>query len=57
MNPRDLYTLSDTDVPQVPVLVHALEGAIDAGNAGELAAEHLLRRLPPNGWRPSTSTP
>lgn len=46
MNPRDLYTLSDTDVPQVPVLVHALEGAIDAGNAGELAAEHLLRRLP-----------
>lgn len=46
MNSRDLYELSDSDFPQVPVLVHALEGAIDAGNAGELAREHLLRRLP-----------
>lgn len=46
MNPRDLYELNDTRRPRVPVLVHALEGAIDAGNAGELVREHLLRRLP-----------
>lgn len=45
MNPQDLYELSGTEFPQVPVLVHALEGAIDAGNAGELAREHLLRGL------------
>lgn len=45
MNPRDLYELSGSELPQVPVLVHALEGAIDAGNAGELASEHLLRHL------------
>ncbi|HLS01093.1 MAG TPA: PAC2 family protein [Beutenbergiaceae bacterium] len=46
MNPRDLYEVTGTDHPQVPVLVHALEGAIDAGNAGELARDHLLRHLP-----------
>lgn len=45
MNPRDLYDVSGTDTPQVPVLVHALEGAIDAGNAGELATKHLLAHL------------
>lgn len=45
MNPRDLYELSTAELPQVPVLVHALDGAIDAGNAGELATEHLLRHL------------
>lgn len=46
MNPRDLYELNVLDRPRVPVLVHALEGAIDAGNASELVREHLLRRLP-----------
>lgn len=46
MNPRDLYEFSGIDLPKVPVLVHALEGAIDAGNAGELATAHLLRQLP-----------
>ncbi len=46
MNPSELYELSGSDLPQVPVLVYALEGAIDAGNAGELAREHLLRQLP-----------
>lgn len=46
MNPRDLYEVSGADHPQVPVLIHVLEGAIDAGNAGELARDHLLRHLP-----------
>lgn len=46
MNPRDLYEFSSRDLPQVPVLVHALDGAIDAGKAAELASEHLLSSLP-----------
>lgn len=46
MKSRDLFVRSDAEVPtSVPVLVHALGGAIDAGNAAELATEHLLKQL------------
>ena len=33
-------------LPQGPVLLHALEGFLDAGNAAGLAADHLLSRAP-----------
>jgi predicted ATP-grasp superfamily ATP-dependent carboligase len=53
LDPRDLYTLHDagstgpreaTDggAPRGPVLLHTLTGFVDAGQAGRLAAEHLL---------------
>ncbi|MER7006465.1 PAC2 family protein [Dactylosporangium sp. NPDC000555] len=43
LNPSELYELTD-DLPAVdrPVLVHALTGFVDAGNASRLAREHLL---------------
>jgi len=43
LNPSELYTLTE-DLPAVdrPVLVHALTGFVDAGNASRLAREHLL---------------
>ncbi|GAA2625865.1 PAC2 family protein [Dactylosporangium fulvum] len=43
LNPSELYALSD-DLPALdrPVLVHALTGFVDAGNASRLAREHLL---------------
>ncbi|UNX55965.1 PAC2 family protein [Georgenia sp. TF02-10] len=43
-----LFTLSPgaQDAAPVPVLVHALRGGLDAGNAGALAAQHLLESLP-----------
>lgn len=47
MNPHDLYELTGDEHPQVPVLLHALDGPIDAGNAAQIAAAHLLRRLSP----------
>jgi predicted ATP-grasp superfamily ATP-dependent carboligase len=42
-DPSELYTLSD-ELPTLdrPVLVQALTGFVDAGNAGRLAREHLL---------------
>jgi predicted ATP-grasp superfamily ATP-dependent carboligase len=42
-NPSELYTLSD-NLPELnrPVLVQALTGFVDAGNAGRLAREHLV---------------
>lgn len=42
-NPSELYTLSG-DLPELdrPVLVQALTGFVDAGNAGRLAREHLM---------------
>jgi predicted ATP-grasp superfamily ATP-dependent carboligase len=53
LDPRDLYTLHDTgstgpgddsdgEAPRGPVLLHTLTGFVDAGQAGRLAAEHLL---------------
>ncbi|HLS25545.1 MAG TPA: PAC2 family protein [Beutenbergiaceae bacterium] len=48
-DPRALYTteveFSDLPVRRVPVLVHALQGSVDAGNAGALLAEHLTTKL------------
>jgi proteasome assembly chaperone (PAC2) family protein len=43
-NPEDLFELSPDapDIATAPVLLY-LEGFIDAGNAGRLLAEHLLR--------------
>ncbi|GAA0707575.1 PAC2 family protein [Dactylosporangium roseum] len=43
LNPSELYALND-DLPALdrPVLVHALTGFVDAGNASRLAREHLL---------------
>ncbi|GAB6897337.1 PAC2 family protein [Kineosporia succinea] len=49
LDPRDLYTLADEQPEEGalerPVLLHALGGFIDAGNAGRLAGEHLLSSL------------
>ncbi|HEX2809084.1 MAG TPA: PAC2 family protein [Kineosporiaceae bacterium] len=49
LDPRDLFEL-DPQQPQEgelvgPVLVHSLSGFVDAGQAGRLAAEHLLATL------------
>jgi predicted ATP-grasp superfamily ATP-dependent carboligase len=46
LDPSDLYELVD-DMPELgrPVLVQALSGFVDAGNAVRLAREHLLRTL------------
>jgi len=46
LDPRELYTL-DADAPALdaPVLIHALSGYIDAGEAVRLAHEHLLARF------------
>lgn len=43
---RDLYRLAE-DQPELdrPVLVHALSGFVDAGQAGGIAVEHLLSHL------------
>src|SRR5699024_3182296 len=40
-----LYTRTTEPAEAVPVLVHALQGAFDAGHAGEQAAEHLTTTL------------
>lgn len=42
-DPRELYQL-DGPLPELgrPVLLHALHGFVDAGNAGRLAREHLI---------------
>jgi predicted ATP-grasp superfamily ATP-dependent carboligase len=46
LNPRELVSLTD-DVPELgePVLVQALTGFVDAGQATRLAREHLLAAL------------
>ena len=56
-NPEELYELGPAapDVKDAPML-HYLEGFIDAGNAGRLLAEHLLRNLPTRPWPGSTRT-
>lgn len=48
MSDHQLYRFDDTaGVPaQVKVLIHALEGGVDAGHAGQLAARHLGEELP-----------
>ncbi len=49
LDPRTLYTLSDPSPDFVPddgaVLVHALNGFVDAGSAPRLVADHLLDTL------------
>jgi hypothetical protein len=47
LDPRGLYTL-DPEAPILdrPVLVHALNGFVDAGEAVRLTHEHLLETLP-----------
>jgi predicted ATP-grasp superfamily ATP-dependent carboligase len=46
LDPSELYEL-DPQLPTLdrPILVHALSGFIDAGNAGRLFREHLLSTL------------
>jgi predicted ATP-grasp superfamily ATP-dependent carboligase len=46
-NPEELFDLGPAapDIADAPVLLY-LEGFIDAGNAGRLLAEHLLRNFP-----------
>lgn len=47
--PEDLYDLVDAGDPSSgagPVLVYALAGFVDAGQASTLAAQHLLAELP-----------
>src|SRR5690349_11745829 len=46
LNPEDLYEL-DTDLPEMtgPVLLHSLDGFVDAGSIGQLVREHLLESL------------
>ncbi|QFG20917.1 PAC2 family protein [Actinomadura sp. WMMB 499] len=46
LNPEDLYEL-DTDLPELsgPVLLHSLDGFVDAGSTGQLVREHILDAL------------
>lgn len=46
LDPRDLYEIEVA--PQsvtAPVLVHTMQGFVDAGHAGEIVSDHLLREL------------
>jgi predicted ATP-grasp superfamily ATP-dependent carboligase len=49
-DPRQLYTMASEQPEEseldAPVLVHALNGFVDAGSAGRLAADYLLAELP-----------
>jgi proteasome assembly chaperone (PAC2) family protein len=54
LNPSEIYEVDPEVAAQVeartakgagPVLVHAVRGFVDAGNAGQLAAEHLTDEL------------
>lgn len=47
LNPQDLYEV-EPDVPDLrdTVLVYELSGFMDAGSAGSLLSDHLLRELP-----------
>jgi predicted ATP-grasp superfamily ATP-dependent carboligase len=48
-DPRQLYTLDDAVVAKLkehhPVLIHQLDGFVDAGQAGRLFSAHLLENL------------
>ncbi|MFI6516069.1 PAC2 family protein [Spirillospora sp. NPDC050679] len=46
LNPEDLYQL-DADLPELsgPVMLHSLDGFVDAGSVGRLVREHLLETL------------
>jgi proteasome assembly chaperone (PAC2) family protein len=48
LNPDELYRMEPGARPDepVPVLVHTLQGMMDAGHAGALVAGHLLQSLP-----------
>jgi hypothetical protein len=52
LRPEDLFELAGDAAPEAghdvpgPVLVHALQGFVDAGSAAALAAAHLLTELP-----------
>ena len=49
MDPRQLYTLHEDAVARLrehrPVLIHQLDGFVDAGQAGRLLSAHLLEHL------------
>ena len=47
LDPRELYTLEE-QIPLLerPILIHALDGFVDAGEAVRLTHEHLLANLP-----------
>ena len=49
MDPRQLYTLDEAVVAKLkehrPVLIHQLDGFVDAGQAGRLFSAHLLEQL------------
>ena len=49
LDPRQLYTLHDDVVAKLkehhPVLIHQLDGFVDAGQAGRLFSAHLLEQL------------
>ena len=49
MDPADLYTVDEAVVAKLqgthPVLVHQLDGFVDAGQAGRLFSAHLLEQL------------
>jgi hypothetical protein len=49
LDPRQLYTLNEDVVAKLkehrPVLVHQLDGFVDAGQAGRLFSAHLLEQL------------
>ena len=49
MDPRQLYTVNDDVLAKLkehrPVLVHQMDGFVDAGQAGRLFAAHLLTQL------------
>lgn len=46
LNPEDLYELDD-GLPELagPVLLHSLDGFVDAGSTGQLVREHILEAL------------
>lgn len=55
LNPSDIYDVDPEVAARVdartadgrgPVLVHAVRGFVDAGSAGQLAADHLTEELP-----------
>jgi len=49
IDPRDLYTVDQTVVAKLrgahPVLIHQLDGFVDAGQAGRMVSAHLLEQL------------
>jgi PAC2 family len=45
-NPEELYEL-DSELPELsrPVLLHSLDGFVDAGSTGQLIRDHILHTL------------